>query len=925
MLKKYIYHLFALFLLFSQGLPVHAEWVKNLVLTYDRGLQVSAVRLNDGRITTLPRPLPLFSIRINGGLYNSSEAGIITSDTLVRFVFSNGISGIYLKTEGNNNKTTGALIIKNNTNDTVIIENVVPFGEDRSHVFITAAGPNSLTRTKLFRPGFSPVGVILPDNAWELGYASVPLRNNLSLCGLVRRVKSVNGMSKRYQTILPPRSNVEYDLYMNIFSGLWQNGLKSMFHTHYLYDLDHFDESLYERPDLQWIRKAYIIALQFAWDHRFYDEMTGKLNFFSFLEKGVKDFGGYDVYGIWPTWPRLGLDQRNQWQLYEDLPFGMAKLKELSAYAKHNHTRFFISYNPWDRNTEGGNPLKGMAAVIAGTDADGVVLDTRGSSSRLLQHIADSVKPGVIMYSEGMAVTKDMPGILAGRVHNAIYLSPPLNLNKLIRPDFAIFRVCQLSQGRLHREAAISFFNGYGVEINTFSPGRPDWINEEFTYLGKTTRILRENSSVFLNDQWTPLISSLRDSIWINRWTEGLKTVYTVLSFSPAGYIGPMFKVIPKEGFHFVSLWHHNCLKPVEMQDGDYISVDVKSYPVKWKNTRREGNIDCIARFPDWLKVELTKDSLYLHAEKGNRIRLWKGDPSYQNTFKSLPARDTVFNLRDEFRPFEGKYVIQLFNADELIDERIVFLVPGKPYLITRVVRTKTTSHAPNGMVTIPEGDFIFKVSNPDQFIPYPDYSIPRKIHVRKFFMDKYPVTNEQFYDFMLATHYRPQDPTNFLKHWVDGKYPAGMGDYPVIWVNLDDAKAYAKWADKRLPTEIEWQYAAQGTDGRLWPWGDEFYGTRCNNNFNRPTPVDAFSKGKSPFKVADMVGNVWQLTNDVYDNGSYYFVIIRGGSYFNPTGSSWYLKGGPQPLDRTQMLLLVSPGFDRSATVGFRCVKDAE
>jgi formylglycine-generating enzyme required for sulfatase activity len=88
---------------------------------------------------------------------------------------------------------------------------------------------------------------------------------------------------------------------------------------------------------------------------------------------------------------------------------------------------------------------------------------------------------------------------------------------------------------------------------------------------------------------------------------------------------------------------------------------------------------------------------------------------------------------------------------------------------------------------------------------------------------------------------------------------------------------------------------------------------------------VDAFPKGISPFNIADMVGNVWQMTNDVYDNGSYFFNIIRGGSYYKPTSSWWYVKGGPQPLNKTQMLLLVSPGFNRNATVGFRCVMDAE
>ena len=72
-----------------------------------------------------------------------------------------------------------------------------------------------------------------------------------------------------------------------------------------------------------------------------------------------------------------------------------------------------------------------------------------------------------------------------------------------------------------------------------------------------------------------------------------------------------------------------------------------------------------------------------------------------------------------------------------------------------------------------------------------------------------------------------------------------------------------------------------------------------------------------------DMVGNVWQMTNDIYFNGSYYFMIIRGGSHYRPDSSWWYIQGGPQPLDKTQMMLMVSPGFDRSATVGFRCVKD--
>lgn len=83
--------------------------------------------------------------------------------------------------------------------------------------------------------------------------------------------------------------------------------------------------------------------------------------------------------------------------------------------------------------------------------------------------------------------------------------------------------------------------------------------------------------------------------------------------------------------------------------------------------------------------------------------------------------------------------------------------------------------------------------------------------------------------------------------------------------------------------------------------------------------------KGKNGYGLYDLVGCVWQLTNDVYDNTTYQYIMVRGGSYFMPSSSFWYIQGGPRELNFRQYLLRVSPSFERKATVGFRCVKDAE
>jgi len=610
--------------------------------------------------------------------------------------------------------------------------------------------------------------------------------------------------------------------------------------------------------------------------------------------------------------------------LYRDLPGGINQLRSFIKMSHQSNTRVFVSYNPWDNNTK-TNHLKDISKLISETEADGMVLDTRGNSSYELQNAADSVRKGIIMYSEGMAVPKDMPGIISGRVHNAIYLSPELNLNKLIKPDFAIFRVCDVGEAPIHREIAVAFFNGYGTELNLFrAGGRDETYRKDMEFLSRTTFILRQNNNAFLDQGWTPLIETTLDKVYVNEWKSGDKTIFTILNMRSAGINGPLFKVEVKPDRHYISLWNHESLTPVKLNDADYIDACVPGWNPDQTGTRMEGTVECIAEFPELIKSSISGDSLKINSSGNGNILIWKGNPSYQTSFKKYKIlNDTNLCIKDLFGYYEGKIVIQLLENKKLKDETVLELKGGRPWLISKVVPTSRATEIQPDMVLVPGNRFSFKVTTNEEFITYPEIS--NSFDLDSFLIDKFPVTNMQFYEFMISSGYWPADTSRFLKHWQSGTFKQGQDKYPVVYVSYEDIMAYVKWAGKRLPTQAEWQLAAQGLDKRIWPWGNEFHGTFCNNSFNRPTPVDAFSKGLSPYGVFDMVGNVWQMTNDTYFNGSNYFTVIRGGSYFKPESSSWYLQGGPQPLDKTQILLLVSPGFDRSPTVGFRCVKDID
>jgi formylglycine-generating enzyme required for sulfatase activity len=915
------------FILISQ--PSRAQHVSELTIDH---LKITTIKSSEGNNHTIQRPLASFEV--DGVPFLSDQPSALRISFQQAIVPDQGIKGL--------------LTFENTSHDTVALSNVVPFGTAHHDAYITGLGDHRLSRTHLFLPGRKPVNVIVPDNAWELGYAGLSLSDNQKLFGLVRR--DLNSMTKasrkRFETIIAPGGSVSYHFYADYYSGNWQDGLREAFQKRYLYDVNKFDQSLFQRKDLLWINKAYVMHLLMAWDNEFYDSKQSNFKLTDFIHRGKRLFGGDDVVCIWPTWPTLGVDQRNQFDLYRDLPGGLKKIRELADSARAHGSRFFVAYNPWDESTRSEGHLQGLAYLIKETSADGVVLDTKGESSRELQEAADQVKPGVVMYSEGMAVPKDMQGIISGRVHNALYYPPMLNLNKFIRPDFAIFRVAEVFKEPIQREYAVAFFNGYGTEINQFAPGHPDWEEEQYKYLGKTTRILRENTSLFTAD-YVPLIPTLRDSVWVNQWGDHDKSIYTIFSLKPEGFSGPLFEVRQLASSRWIDLWKHEEVMIKKMGTKSYAMANVDGFDVRDLGTNNEGNVSSIARFSPTLYAQVLGDRLTGKYKSGSTIKIWKGNPSYDKEPLIIHSSgDNQFSLSiaRELGRYEGKLVVQALLNSELIDEQILVLKPGTARLVSTVSKTPLPAKLPAQMVMIPAGKLKVTFTQGDEFIPYPKNHLQEEISMPSFAIDRYPVTNVEYQHFLKASGYQPADTTHFLKHWINKKIPRGQENFPVTYVSYEDAQAYATWAGKRLPMELEWQYAAQTPKGNEWPWNQNKPVTRketwvtetltvkniegidarhANLGDGNLYPVGKYKKGVNPFGLYDLVGCVWQLTNDVYENGSYRYVMMKGGSYFKPSSSWWYVQGGPRELHYRQFLLRVSPGFERNATVGFRCVAD--
>jgi formylglycine-generating enzyme required for sulfatase activity len=228
-------------------------------------------------------------------------------------------------------------------------------------------------------------------------------------------------------------------------------------------------------------------------------------------------------------------------------------------------------------------------------------------------------------------------------------------------------------------------------------------------------------------------------------------------------------------------------------------------------------------------------------------------------------------------------------------------------------------------MILIPGGEYIIG-RNDGRKNEQPEHTISSE----PFYIDRYPVTQSEYLRFVNATE---RQIPNYDVEWVDtAGYnwdpetrlpPQDKLDHPVVLVTWEDAQAYSRWAEKRLPTEAEWECAARGPKGRRWPWGTTFNPENCNTKvlgIGQTTPIQQFSpQGDTPSGVGDLVGNVWEWTSSLYK--PYPFDMNDGRQ--DPLAPGWrVLRGGSWLNDTTlaHPTARMDGDFLFYTNVGFRC-----
>ncbi|MCD6115903.1 hypothetical protein J7K93_02720 [bacterium] len=443
------------------------------------------------------------------------------------------------------------------------------------------------------------------------------------------------------------------------------------------YIRSHFDFTYYKRPIQKKYRQRFVSHFTFLYGHDIYVPESNQFRLNKFLDEGELNFGGYDYMLLWHDYPRVGLDDRDQFDMYQDLPGGLAGLKKMVDQAHARGVQVFIPYKPWDIMKGRKDHFVQEARIVKAIGADGIFLDTMNKSDKAFRDAVDEVNPNVVFVSEGRP-NLEAAQLVTGSWNqqgNASNKMPNVDLFRFVFPEHNVHNI---NRGARKRDELIynALFNGTGLiiwedifgEINRFT-----WT--ERILIHRYNRIVHENRDAYLTENPIPLVPNLRNDLFINAFPTADKCVYPVYQLGREKVsriydnrlIGPFMEVRYPENWHYVDVWNQQTI-PTKEKNGKTLLV----FPEEPADV-----MSCIIGMPRNLQVKKDANTLHISSlnpvEKGSiHVNTVNNLTMMENQVVVLQGSSGEIDLSQIDLRFPYKILVKLMQGDILKDEVIL-------------------------------------------------------------------------------------------------------------------------------------------------------------------------------------------------------------------------------------------------------------
>ena len=593
-----------------------------------------------------------------------------------------------------------------------------------------------------------------------------------------------------------------------------------------------FSDQPYRDATFEWVASCFTSHKIFLWDQRFYDRSNDVYRVEEYVDAFESRFGRMDSAILWHAYPNLGFDPRNQFDFYRFMPGGLGGLRRVTDTLHERGIRVFLDFNPWDtatRREEHADELV-LAGLVETLDADGLYLDTMKQGSAKLREAMDCVKPGVVFETQSFTPLHYLHTHHMGWAERYEDGEAPGVLRNKWFERRHMQHLVHRWRGDHSGELQLAWMNGAGVVVweNIFGSWN-GWSERDAGYLRLMSAVQHRYADYFISGHWTPLVDTGVDDVYATTWEWQGDCLWTLVNRRDV------------------------CQRGVSLRPARSICFDLMSGVPLHPDSDGVVKIDLPPRGLG--AVLTTGDGSAAGVSAGfleSQAMAWG---SISTRTETVPPPIERLNPPGETGPSRRPEVSYRRHVEYRIRECGLYT---------------------GAQACDVSGNVLPKLHETATLVE----SVP----IAPCNVDVQSVANGEYQRFLHESGYRPAHPENFLRHWHDGLPIDGTQADPVVWVDLDDARAYAAWMGRCLPTEEQWQYAAERGE------------------------LDSASP------------RVWNWTESVRSDGFTRFCILKGGSDFEAAGSSWYADGGHRPAQFAAKYLLLWSGLDRCGTVGFRC-----